>query len=257
MEGIKTEIINEKLIEEVTGHIARENSEALEKILDELRPADAADLIEHLPPDERFFIFKLLKLDEAGDVLVEIEPPVQRRILDGLDNRLVSEILQEVDSDEAADIIGKLPDERATEVIETLGEELSEELERLLQYGKDTAGGIMALEFVSILKDATVGDAITTVREKRKEVENLYHVWIVDNLERLVGVVSLKDLVIEAPDRKISEIMNPEVISVDVHKDQEEVAHMFKRYDLVNMPVIDENHRLVGRITYDDIIDVI
>jgi len=257
LEGIKTEIINEKLIEEVTGHIARENSEALEKILDELRPADAADLIEHLPPDERFFIFKLLKLDEAGDVLVEIEPPVQRRILDGLDNRLVSEILQEVDSDEAADIIGKLPDERATEVIETLGEELSEELERLLQYGKDTAGGIMALEFVSILKDATVGDAITTVREKRKEVENLYHVWIVDNLERLVGVVSLKDLVIEAPDRKISEIMNPEVISVDVHKDQEEVAHMFKRYDLVNMPVIDENHRLVGRITYDDIIDVI
>lgn len=257
MEGIKTEIINEKLIEEVTGHIARENSEALEKILDELRPADAADLIEHLSPDERFFIFKLLEPDEAGDVLVEIEPPVQRRILDGLDNRLVSEILQEVDSDEAADIIGNLPDERATEVIETLGEELSEELERLLQYGKDTAGGIMALEFVSILKDATVGDAITTVREKRKEVENLYHVWIVDNLERLVGVVSLKDLVIEAPDRKISEIMNPEVISVDVHKDQEEVAHMFKRYDLVNMPVIDENHRLVGRITHDDIIDVI
>ena len=257
MEGIKTEIINEKLIEEVTGHISRENSEALEKILDELRPADAADLIEHLSPDERFFIFKLLEPDEAGDVLVEIEPPVQRRILDGLDNRLVSEILQEVDSDEAADIIGNLPDERATEVIETLGEELSEELERLLQYGKDTAGGIMALEFVSILKDATVGDAITTVREKRKEVENLYHVWIVDNLERLVGVVSLKDLVIEAPDRKISEIMNPEVISVDVHKDQEEVAHMFKRYDLVNMPVIDENHRLVGRLTHDDIIDVI
>ncbi len=257
MEGIKTEIINEKLIEEVTGHIARENSEALEKILDELRPADAADLIEHLSPDERFFIFKLLEPDEAGDVLVEIEPPVQRRILDGLDNRLVSEILQEVDSDEAADIIGNLPDERAKDVIEKVGEELSEELERLLQYGKDTAGGIMALEFVSILKDATVGDAITTVREKRKEVENLYHVWIVDNLERLVGVVSLKDLVIEAPDRKISEIMNPEVISVDVHKDQEEVAHMFKRYDLVNMPVIDENHRLVGRITHDDIIDVI
>ena len=113
------------------------------------------------------------------------------------------------------------------------------------------------MEFVSVLEDATVGDVITTIREKRKKVENLYHVWVEDNLGKLVVVISLKDLVIEAPDRKISKIMNPEVISVDVHNDQETVAHMFKRYDLVNMPVIDENHRLVGRITHDDIIDVI
>ena len=115
----------------------------------------------------------------------------------------------------------------------------------------------MDLEFISVLKDVAVGDVVTTIREKKKKVENLYHVWVVDNLERLAGVVSLKDLVIEAPDRKISEIMNPEVISVDVHRDQEDVAQLFKRYDLVNTPVMDASYQLVGRITHDDIIDVI
>ena len=257
LKSSETENINGKLIENIKGFIDTNNSEALAKLLDELRPADAADLIEQLAPDERFFIFNMLKPEVAGDVLVEIEPPVQKRILGGLNNRLVSEILQEIDSDEAADIIGNLPDGRAREVIKLLGEDLSKKLEKLLQYGNDTAGGIMDLEFVSVPEDATVGDAIATIREKRKKVENLYHMWVVDNLERLVGVVSLKDLIIEAPDQKISEIMNPEVISVDVHKDQEDVALMFKKYDLVNMPVVDADYVLLGRITHDDIIDVI
>ena len=257
MKSFATENINGKLIENIRGFIYRNNSEALAKIMDELRPADVADIIEHMRPNERFFIFNILETERAGDILIEIESPVQKQILGGLDNRLVSEILQEVDSDEAADIIGNLPDRRAKDVIKTLGEDLSEQLEKLLQYGKDTAGGIMDLEFISALKDATVGDVITMIRENKKKVENFYHVWIVDSLERLVGVVSLKDLIIEAPDRKISEIMNREVISVDVHRDQEDVARLFERYDLVNMPVVDANYLLVGCITHDDIIDVI
>ncbi|MBL0716827.1 MAG: magnesium transporter [Desulfosarcina sp.] len=257
MKSFATENINGELIENIRGFIYRNNSEALAKIMDELQPADVADIIEHLTPNERFFIFNIMETKRAGDVLIEIESPVQKQILGGLDNRLVSEIVQEVDSDEAADIIGNLPDRRAKDVIKTLGEDLSEQIEKLLQYAKDTAGGIMDLEFISVLKDATVGDVITIIRENKKKVENFYHVWIVDSLERLVGVVSLKDLIIEAPDRKISEIMNPEVISVDVHRDQEDVARLFERYDLVNMPVVDANYLLVGRITHDDIIDVI
>ncbi|OPL17129.1 MAG: hypothetical protein AVO38_05880 [delta proteobacterium ML8_D] len=256
LKNFETENINGKLIDNVKASIDKKDSGALGKIFDKLPSADTADIIEHLETRERLFLFNSLKPEAAGDILVEIEAPIQKSILDGLDNRLISKILMQVDSDEAADIIGNLPDRRAKDVIKTLGDDQSEKLERLLQYGKDTAGGIMDLEVVSVPEDTTVGDVVKTIREKKKGVENLYHVWVVDNLKRLAGVVSLKDLVIEAPDRKISEIMNPEVISVDVNKDQEDVAQLFKRYDLVDIPVVDANYLLVGRITHDDIIDV-
>ena len=116
---------------------------------------------------------------------------------------------------------------------------------------------VQAPDGLTIRYRATLRDAVETVRGKRDEVENLYYVWVTDDFERLVGVVSLKDLVLESPDRKISEIMNPEVISVSADRDQEEVAHLVKKYDLVTIPVVDVNNRLVGRITHDDIIDVI
>ena len=115
----------------------------------------------------------------------------------------------------------------------------------------------MALEYVAVNAESTVQEAIETIRNKREEVENVYYLFVVDDHQRLVGVVSLKDLVIEAPTRKVKEIMNPEVISAYVYSDQEEVAHLVKKYDLVSIPVVDEHHRLVGRITHDDIIDVI
>jgi len=253
----KTKTIDGNLIEEVKSLIEHENRQALEKILDDMRAADAADLIEHLGADERLFIFNLLEPEGAGDVFVEIEPPVQERILKDLDNQAISEIVQELDSDDAADLVGDLPAERAKEIIETVGDDVSEELEKLLPYPEDSAGGIMGLEFVAVKADAKVKEAIEIIREKSKDVEYLYYVWVVDDYGKLVGVISLKDLILEPPERRISEIMNPEVISAHVNTDQEEVAQLVKKYDLVNIPVVDEHHRLVGRITHDDIIDVI
>jgi len=253
----RTRAIDGKLVDEVKSFIDQGNSGALTKLLEDTRAADVADLIEHLKPDERLFIFKLLEPEGAGEVLVEIEPPVQGRILKDLDSQAISEIVQELDSDDAADVVGDLPAERAKEVIETVGDDVTEELEKLLPYAEDTAGGIMGLEFVSVKADAGLRDAIETIREKKEEVENLYYLWVVDDFERLVGVISLKDLLLEPPERKVVDIMNPEVISVDVHTDQEEVVHLVKKYDLVNIPVVDGRHRLVGRITHDDIIDAI
>ncbi len=257
MAAFKTIAIDGKLIEEVK-HFAEEgNRQGLKKLIDDMRAADLADLIEYLDPEERLFIFNLLEPDGAGEVLVEIESPVQERILKGLDNQVITEIVQGLDSDDAADLVGDLPDDRAREIIERVGDEVSEELEKLLPYPEDTAGGIMALEFVAVKADASVKDAIDTIREKREEVENLYYIWVVDDLGKLVGVISLKDLVLEPTDRKISDIMNPEVISVHVDTDQEEVARLVKKYDLVAIPVVGDDQRLAGRITHDDIIDVI
>lgn len=251
------QIINEKLVEDVKASIEDKNSGFLKKMIDDLRPADLADLIEHLKPEERLFLFEMLEPEGAGEVLVEIEAPVQESIISDLDNKAITEIVQELDSDDAADLVGDLPAERAKDIIETLGDEASEELEKLLPYHEDSAGGIMALEFVSVRDQSTIQEAIDIIRQKREEVERLYYLWVIDDFDKLVGLVSLKDLVLEPPDRIVREIMNPEVISVDVDRDQEEVAHLFKKYDLVAVPVVDKYHRLVGRITHDDIIDVI
>jgi magnesium transporter len=249
--------IREKFIEDVKGSIREKSQQFLKKLIDEMRPADLADLIEHLDREERLHIFEFLEPKGAGDVLVEMEAPAQESILDELDNQALSEIVQELDSDDAADLVGDLPAERAQQIIEIVEDDVSEELEKLLPYAEDTAGGIMALEFVAAKADATVQEAIETIRVKREEVENVYYLFVVDDFDRLVGVVSLKDLVLELPERKLSEIMNPEVISIDVQKDQEEVYHLVKKYNLVTLPVVDEQNRLIGRITHDDIIDVI
>ncbi len=257
MTAFKAREVDGKLIDEVKGLVELGNREALKKLIDDMRPADVADLIEHIGPDERLFIFNLLEPDGAGDILMEVESPVQERILRDLDNKAISEIVQELDSDDAADLVGDLPADRARRIIETLGDDVSEDLEKLLPYAEDTAGGIMGLEFVAVQADATVQDAIESIRKKSGDVENLYYLWVVDVFERLVGVISLKDLVLEDRDRKISEIMNPEVIPVHVDADQEEVVRLVKKYDLVNIPVVDGHHRLIGRITHDDIIDVI
>ena len=257
MTAIETYIINERMVDEVKASIKEKDNNFLIELTNEMRAADLADLIEHLDPEERLYLFKFLEPDGAGEVLVEIEAPVQESIISDLDNRVITEIVQELDSDDAADLVGDLPEERAKEIIETLEDEVSQELGKLLPYSEDSAGGIMALEYVAVKEDFTVQEAIDTIRKKREEVENLYYLWVVDDYERLVGVISLKDLVLEPPDQVISNIMNPEVLSVDVNRDQEEVAHLVKKYDLVSIPVVDETNRLVGRITHDDIIDVI
>lgn len=249
--------VSGKLIDDVKHFIEQRDEKELRRILDGMMPADVADLIEHLGNEERPFIFKVLAPEGAGDVLMEIESPVQGRILEDLDNEAISEIVQALDSDDAADLVGDLPADRARAIIGSLSEDVSQDLEKLLPYPDDTAGGIMGLEYVEIQADATIRDAIDLIREKREEVENLYHLWVVDDFDRLVGVISLKDLVLEAEDRKIREIMKPEVISVRADADQEEVVHLVKKYDLVNIPVVDNQQRLIGRITHDDIIDVI
>ena len=229
----------------------------LERLLIEPHPADLADLIEHLDSEERLSVFKLLSSDRAGEVLKEISPPVQESLAQELDDKAIAAILNELNSDDATDIVSHLPRERAQKIIGLVQPEVSEELQKLLGYKTDTAGGIMALEFVSVNAGSTIEEAIETIRKKREEVEKLYYVWVVDDFGKLVGVVSIKDLVLEPQDRKIKEIMNPEVISVDVDTDQEEAARIVTQYDLVNIPVVNDQHKLVGRITNDDIIDVI
>jgi magnesium transporter len=249
--------LTERLIEEVKLLIKDEDRTTLGRLVYEMQAADVADLVEHLEHEERLYIIELLMPEDAGEVLLEMEPPVQERILGSLNAEAITKIVQELDSDDAADLVGDLPAERVKEIIDSVETGVREDLQKLLPFPEDSAGGLMALEYVAVNANATVQEAIEKLRKKREEVENLYYVFAVDDYNRLSGLVSLKDLVLEPPERKIKDIMNPEIISVHVDTDQEKVARLFQKYDLVSVPVVDDQHHLVGRITHDDIMDVI
>ena len=229
----------------------------LEKSLAPLHPADLADLLEHLEGEDRINAFSLLAPERAGAVLTQISAPIQESLTNELDDQRLTQILNELDSDDATDIFSRLPRERSEGIIGLVKPEVTEELKRLIRYETDTAGGIMALEFVSVNANFTIREAIEKIREKSQEVEKLYYVWVVDDHGTLLGVVSMKDLLLAPIDTKIKEIMNADVISVDADTDQEEVARIVKQYDLINVPVVNGQHKLIGRITNDDIIDVI
>lgn len=244
------------LLDTIKNRIEEKAYPDLERLITEPHPADLADLMEHLESDERLSVFHLLTPERAGEVLAQISPPIQESLTNELDDQRLTHVLNELNSDDAADIFSHLPEERAENIIALVKPEVSEELQRLAGYKTDTAGGIMALEFVSVNANSDIREAIESIREKREEVEKLYYVWVVDDDGRLVGVVSMKDLLLEPIDTKIRDIMNPDIISVDADTDQEEVAKIIKQYDLTHVPVVNGHHRLIGRITNDDIIDV-
>jgi len=245
------------LLDNIRNLIEEKAYQDLESLMTEIHPADLADLLEHLESDERLGVFKLLSSERAGEVLTEISLPLQEDLTNELDDQAIAHILNELNSDDGTDIVSNLPRERAQKIIGLVQPEVSEELQKLLGYKTDTAGGRMALEFVSVNANSTIGEAVENIREKREEVENLYYVWVVNDFGKLVGVVSIKDLVLEPQDRKIKDMMNPDVICVDVDMDQEEVARIVKQYDLTHIPVVNGQHKLIGRITSDDIIEVI
>ena len=245
------------LLDNIRNMIQEQAYSDMERLIEDLHPADLADLVEHLESDEMLAVFTRLTPERAGEVLKEMSAPIQEKIAHELEDQTITQILNELNSDDATDIFSYLPRERAQKIIGLVQPDVSEELQKLLGYETDTAGGIMALEFVSVNANSTIQEAVETIRKKREEVKNLFYVWVVDDFGKLVGVVSIKDLVLEPQDKKINDIMNSDIISVDVDTDQEEVARIAKQYDLTHIPVVTAQHKLIGRITNDDIIDVI
>jgi magnesium transporter len=252
-----TEIDYKNLLDTIRNMIQDQAYSDIERLIEELHPADLADVVEHLESDEMLAMFTRLTPERAGEVLKEISAPIQEKIAHELDDQTIINILNQLNSDDATDIFSYLERERAQKIISLVQPEVSEELQKLLGYETDTAGGIMALEFVSVNANSDIKGAIESIREKREDVEKLYYVWVVDDDGKLVGVVSMKDLLLEPIDIKIQDIMNSDVISVDADTDQEEVARIIKQYDLTHVPVVNGQRKLIGRITNDDIIDVI
>ncbi len=226
-------------------------------IVKELHPADIAEIASHLTNEERLYLFALLDPEMASEVLIEIDPPLQAEILQQVNNQRITEVVEEMESDDAADIVAGLPAEIAEQVLESIDDQDSAQVRELLKHDEDTAGGLMAKEFVAVNEDLTVDQAIQKIRNLADDVENIYNVFVVDEKNRLAGVLPLQDLILARHGVKVHHVMNDDVIHVGVDIDQEEVALLFKKYDLISIPVVDEQKHLLGRITVDDIVDVI
>jgi magnesium transporter len=226
-------------------------------IFADLHPADISDLIEHLNPEERKIIFTLLPAETASEVLIELEDVPTEDILEELEPGQIAEMINQMDSDDAADVLSEMPVEKASEVLSQVEKENSEEIQELLTYPEDSAGGIMAKEFFAVNASFTVKQAVEKLRKSKEQIEDLYNFYVVGDFDTLLGSITLKDLILADPKSILKNLMDQNVIAIESNMDQEEVARFFQKYDLVSAPVVDERHRLIGRITIDDIVDVI
>ncbi len=232
----------------------------IRELMEEIKnyhPADIAEFVKFLLPDEKKFVFSLLDTATAADVIVELDEDTRQLILQKIQSNRITEIVDDLETDDAADIIDVLPDDIAQEVLEKIDEEDAEDIQRLMRYHEESAGGIMQAELVSVSKNANISTAIEEIRAMSGEMEDIHNVFVVDKDEKLVGVLPLRKLILASPKSKIFSIMDKDPISVTADLDQEEVARIFKKYDLVAMPVVDTHERLLGRITVDDIVDII
>ncbi|HZS77796.1 MAG TPA: magnesium transporter [Ktedonobacteraceae bacterium] len=225
--------------------------------LADLRPADLADILEQLDAEEAGAMLERMDMETAADVLNEVEAPRQSEILSELDPERASDMLERLAPDDAADILAEMPQEEAERLLNLMPANESQPIRELLRYSPETAGGIMTTEVLSLDEDMTVEQALAYLRQHSTHMEMIYYLYTVDDEKRLVGVVSLRQLVVAEPSAQLKTLMDPDVISVKTDTDQEEVARIIAKYDLLGVPVVDEENHLVGLVTVDDVIDVI
>ena len=221
-----------------------------------IHPSDLLELIEDLNDQQKKELFELLSDEEAALIIQEMEDFDRVSLLRLLTKHKASAILKEMAIDDAADLLGGLSPAEVKDLLSLIDEE-AEEIRGLLKYPEDSAGGIMTTDFIALSEDITVEEAITRLREIAPEAEIIYYVYVIDSQTKLSGVLSLRDLIAAEDGTFLKEIMYRNVISATAQMDQEEVARLVARYDLLALPVVDEEHRLLGIITVDDIIDVI
>ena len=225
--------------------------------LTELHPADLATIIDQLAPKDRAGVLAALDDEAVADAIEEMEPGTQVEVLEGLAPERAADILEEMSPDDAADLVADLSDGTREELMALMERDEAEELGGLLAYPEDTAGGMMTTEFVAVPADLTAGATIDRLRELEPDAETIYYVYVVDNEGRLVGVLSLRDLIVAPPSTPIGEVMIGDPVAVDVMADRDDVAGIVARYNLLAVPVIDSDRRLVGIVTVDDAIDTI
>lgn len=229
----------------------------LDRFLEPLHPADIADILQELEPTQQVEVLKRQDNERAAEILTEVDRHSGQTLLLLLSDRDVVTLLEEMPSDDAADIMSALPPERSERVEALLPTEEREQLQELMEFDEDTAGGIMEVERIAVREEATIRDAIDMVRAEADEIENVQKIYVVRNDGELTGYIDVLDLLLYPRSTTMRDVMNKNPVVVPVEMDQEDVAGLFGKYDEFTLPVADASGKLVGRITVDDIIDVI
>jgi len=222
-----------------------------------LHPSDIARILNDLDPHQRTDMMETLDVETAAEVLTEADPEVQASIVENLEDELAADILEEMEPDEAADVLGDISAERREDILEEMEPEEAEDVKELLAYEDNTAGGLMTTEYVAISKDMTAQQTIDRLRELEPSAETVYYVYVVDSNEHLVGVLSLRDLIVAQPEARIEEIMVSNVIHVHLDADVDKILQTLSDYNLLAVPVVDEENELQGIVTVDDILEEI
>jgi len=250
--------LTKELIAQVTSLIQQKDDTALLEILGNEHHADIAELLDDLSLDQATYVIKLLDSELTSDILMEIDEDIREKILKELSAKEIAEELGELDTDDAADIIAELPEERQERVISHIeDEEHVKDIVELLTYDEDSAGGLMAKELVKVNENWDVLKCVKEMRAQAENVTRVHSIYVVDDENKLKGRLSLKDLLVTSTKAHISEVYIPKVDSVNVHEKAEDVALIMQKYDLEAIPVVDDDYKLMGRITIDDIVDVI
>lgn len=250
--------VSKELIQELEQLIQNKNDQQLEVLLNDLHHADVAEILDELDFDEATYIFKVLDSEKTAEILLELEDDLREKILSRLSPKEIAEELDELETNDAADIIAELSQSKKQEVISELQDvEHAKDIVDLLRYDEDTAGGIMHKELVKVNENWDVFMCIKQMRIQAENISRVHSIYVVDDEDRLLGRLSLKDLLTTPSKKPISEVYIKKLNSVMVDTEDVEVARIMQKYDLEAIPVTDEMGRLVGRITIDDIVDVI
>lgn len=257
IENIQFELTDD-LINQVETLIASQSDKELHTLLDDFHYADVAEILDELDLDDSIYIIKLLDSDTTSDILKELDEDIREKVLKNLSSKEIAKEISELDTDDAADIISELSEERQLEVISKIeDQEHKAEIKELLAYDEDSAGGLMAKELVKVYETWTVAGCLRKIRGQAEEVTRVHSIYVVNKENKLIGRLSLKDLIVAKSDQKIADIYISNVDYVYVDDDAEDVAKIMSKYDLEAIPVVDQNQILLGRITIDDIVDVL
>ena len=239
--------------------IENDNKQELAQILKELHPADIAELMDDLNIEEAKYIYLLLEGEKASDVLIEIDEDDRRRFLKVLPPEVIASMfIEHMDSDDAADVVSELDEDMQREVLNEIEDiEQAGDIVDLLEYEEDSAGGIMAKELVKVNENWNVATCLKEISKQAEEVDEIFYIYVTDNDDKLKGVLSVKKLILNPTNTKIASLYNADIKKVTTGMRQEEVAEIMDKYDLVAVPVVDGIGRLQGRITWDDIIDIV
>ena len=250
--------LSRELIERLSELISKRKNAVIKKIIDGFHYADVAEIIDELDHDQAIYLIKLIDSDKTSDILTELDEDVREKILNTLSLKEIAGEIKEMDTDDAVDILDELTDERKEKVISLIkDEDLTENIRELLNYDEDSAGGLMAKELISVYENWSVEKCLREIRIQAKNITRVHSIYVTNRKNELIGRLSLKDLITSPSKSKISDIYIPKVDFVYVNDPGEEVAKVMSKYDLEAIPVVDDEKKLLGRITIDDIVDFI